>query len=187
MSSTPKKKLVLIPYWIAESLKRNPTLTMSAVLSFPTIRKIASLNDLLCMEALQEMGAWLTGQEWMPNSLWEIWSKSVPDDQPETYKFLTGGVWSLAKDACIVSEVKARLFSPESRHPRHEKAYTCYDLSADVLGVVINPGFFVGTPDTKELQLALTRDVLKVLYVYDTQSEVAKTSLFKRYLELLSA
>jgi hypothetical protein len=115
-----------------------------------------------------------------------VWSKSIPDDQPALRDFLFQQVDALSSDASHRKEVHGRLFSEDSRDEQHKEPFICYDLTPDVCGVVIYPGFFVGKNSAKELQLAFVREVLKVLYVYDTQSEVAKTSLFKRYLELLS-
>lgn len=181
-----KKQVILIPYWIEEILKRQKTLRMSACLDFPALRPLVALADLAAFEAMQDTWESVLGvKECMYNDLWGHWARSIPEDQPQTAKFLTGVVWPLGENVAVRKDLAERLYTPESRVARYEKPYTCYDLSSDVMGVVIYPGFFVDAIGVKEYQFALARDILKTLYVYDTQSEVAATSLFKRYLELL--
>lgn len=178
-----KKEIVLIPHWIQETLKRNQ-LPLTACLELKTIRPLVALSDLIAFCALQERLEYVLGA-YSSNYLFNAWMDSFPSDDPELKNFFLTSIWSVVHDATVQKDVHERLFVPEARISQYEEPFITYDLTPTVLGVVIYPGFFVAS-STKELQRSLIAAILKVLYVYSTYSEVAKTSLFKRYLELLS-
>ncbi len=68
---------------------------------------------------------------------------------------------------------------------RYKEPFATYDLTPEVAGVVIYPGYF--TTDTiQKYQHELIVSILKVFYVYSAYHEVCKTPFFKRYLELLA-
>lgn len=184
-----KKSVILIPYWIEETLQRNPVARLSDCLDFPKLRPLVAAADLAGFAALQKcfesvFGCKEIDCDVVRASLPLIWGDSLPNNNEAAYSYLWNTVCPLEDDPTVGRDVACRLFDEGARLPRCEVPYALRDLSPTVLGVVIYPGFFVGA-DAFKHQLAVTRDVLKTLYVYDTHSEVAKTSLFKRYLELL--
>lgn len=182
---TVKKDIILIPYWIQETLQRNQ-LPLAACLDFAKIKPIMALSDLTAFAALDEFQKQIIGIEsntWK-DIVWH-WSGSIPNTDPTLKDFLWNTVNSLSKDRSLTEEVKARLFDSDARTSQYKNAFITYDLSPTVAGVVIYPGFFV-SEGIVELQKPLIDSLLKLLYVYEPSHEVAKTPLFKRYLELLA-
>jgi len=180
-----KRNIILVPFWVHETLKRH-NLNLTEALDFKKMREVLSLKDLACFLSLQDYTEMITGmQEMHLGSLYFGWSKSINMNQHEQQDFLNMAS-QLADDASIKKEVFARLFEPQSRCERHEKPFICYDLSPEFEGVVINPGFFTQLGD-RQLQAEFIEAMLKALYVYEPYHEVSKTPLFKRHLELLSA
>ncbi len=179
-----QKAIVLIPHWVQEILQRNQ-LPLSACLDLEKIKPIMSLNDLVSFAALQSFYKQITGADSPMNSLLWVWSQSFPTTNVEMKDFLWNKVNTLSSDASFKNEVKTRLLSADARVSQHKDAFITYDLQPQVVGVVIFPGFFVGEYGS-EFQKPLVEAILKLLYVYESTHEVAKTPLFKRYLELLS-
>lgn len=181
------KKLMLIPYWIEDALKRN-RMSLAECRDFNKIKPVCAVNDLLEFATLQNKAEMVFGKDaWYQSSydLIATWGSSIAENNTEMYDYLTKNIMSLCHDASFDKELTSRLFTRESRQERYAQPFSVVDLTRDVAGVVIYPGFFCNPVDTR-LQLQLIEAVLKVLYVYDSHSEVSKTSLFLRYLDLLS-
>lgn len=178
-----KKQIVLIPFWVHEAMTRNQ-LPLAECLNLPVLRPVLALQDLVGFCTLQNFLRQLTGVE-VSDGLFEHLLDSIPADQPDLKDFFLNQVWAMQGDESFRRDIQARLFEPELKQSCYEEPFITYDLTPTVVGVVIFPGFFTKN-GTQELQSNLISAILKVLYVYDTYSEVAKTSLFKRYLELLS-
>lgn len=180
-------KVVFIPYWIQEQLKR-AGLNLNECLDLPKIRPHVSVNDLACFLALQEFSDYLYdghNQDAVScGDLYWIWSESTRSN-PDESKFFHEQLAAIANSANVRSEVQSRLFTPESKDDRHEKPFITYDIASAVVGVVICPGFFVGA-EHQALRLPLVEAVLKLFYAYSLYHEVAKRDVFKKYLTLLS-
>lgn len=187
---TAKTRVIIIPYWIAESIKR-AGVSVSDCLDYNKIKKVVSTNDLLTFLASQEISSSLIGGN-TGGSSWDLgftWNESMKGCTEEQRKE-AGTLYDLSCSVNYLEEVKSRLFTPGANgpdySPTYEKPYITYDLMPDVIGVVVHPGFFTEST-SKELQLSLVDAILKVLYVYNTAyHEVASTLWFKRYLELLA-
>lgn len=175
-----QKKVVLIPHWIQEMLTRKG-LPLATCLELPKIRSMLTLQDLMVFAALQRMSAQVIGaRHVLVDELFDQWHSSIPAGDAESRALMDTLSQSLNED-----DVTTRLLVPESKLDECEKPFITYDLSPTVCGVVIFPGYFVPGAHP-ELFLSLIESILKVLYVYDTYSVVAKTPLFARYLELLA-
>lgn len=178
-----KKQIVLIPYWVQEILVRNQK-TLATCLELDQCKPLMALNDLVCFSALQCCSQQLLGYN-VGNELSGLWRDSIPEGYPETRQF-SDLVETLNSDASFKAEVQERLFTIDSKVDRYNKPFVVYDLTPEVCGVVLYPGFF--TIESKGMhQLSLVEALLKILYVYDAYHEVAKTPLYRRYLELLSS
>jgi hypothetical protein len=182
VSIVTKKRVVLIPYWVQDILNRNK-MPLADCLDIGKMKPVLALNDLLGMAALQNFFPTVLGSDF-PDELWWVWQTSTADNA-ELKKFMDAYVTNLGNNPVYVNVVQSRLFDEDAKHFVYENPFITYDLSPETLGVVIYPGFFVGN-DIVELQKSLIKAILKVLYVYDPSHEVAKTPLFKRYLELLA-
>lgn len=179
-----KKHIILIPYWVQESLQRQQ-LPLATCLDFEALKPIMSLNDLVTFSTLQHHVETCTGKDTaVGDSLFFHWIRNIPESHRDSVDYLTKTVSTLETDPSFHAEVKARLFDPAGKLDRYPQPFIIYDLTPEVAGVVIYPGFF-GKAD-EALQLSLIEAILKTLYVYDTYNEVSKTPLFRRYLELLS-
>ena len=180
-----RKHIVLIPHWVQETIKRNG-LTLSDVLNFEKIKPLLSVQDLVGLLTLQDFTKPVFGVDYINSNLWNIWSDSISKDNQNLKKFFTDSVTQLSHDQSFHKEVNDRLFCEDARTDFHKEPFDTYDLPmTDVVAVVIYPGFFVGNANAS-LQQSLIEAILKVLYVYEPSHEVAKTPLFKRFLELLS-
>ena len=188
---TVQTRVVLIPFWIAESLKRAGLKTSDCV-DYQKVKNCVSTHDLLTFLAAQELTGTLIGTQNNPTGMWDlgfIWNEGMKA-LPEVERKNAATLYDASCAANYLEEVKARLFTPGSNgpdySPTYEKPYITYDLAPGVVGVVIHPGFFTESP-SKEQQLSLVEAVLKVLYVYNTAyHEVASTLWFKRFLQLLA-
>lgn len=183
-----KKKVFFIPYWIEDALKQN-NLPLAACLDFTKVKPICSLNDLIGFMALQKYNETILGKGvYDPFSGYDFfmqWCKSIGEDNPAMHDYLTKNIASLDEDQAFRKEMELRLFTPESKQSRFDEPFAVHDLTREFVGVVLYPGFF-GNTDNHSVQFNLMEAVLKVLYVYNSHSEVSTTSLFLRYLELLS-
>jgi len=175
--------VMLIPYWIEETLKRNK-LPLATCLDFPKLKPLLSINDMIGFSAMCNFDKYLFGAEQNINSAF-VWSNSIPEDQPEVSKYLWNSIAQYDCDESILREVQSRLFDEAAKCDRFTKAFAVHDLSPKVLGVVIYPGYFT-KEGKRDLSFSLIGEILKVLYVYLPYHEVVKTPLYRRNLELLS-
>lgn len=180
-----KKQIVLIPFWIQEIMKRN-NMPLAECLEFPKVKPVMALNDLVEFSALQEHMDFVLGTKFAGTHLYWVWASSIPNGNADSELMQAlNSASTLSKDESFQKELKSRLFDTAAKSSHYKEPFITYDLSPTVVGVVIYPGFFDRENNTA-LQKPLVEAILKVLYVYEPSHEVAKTPLFKRYLELLS-
>jgi hypothetical protein len=191
--SVTKDNIVLIPYWIQETLQRHQ-LPLSTCLDIGKLKPLLPFNDLVTFLALQEQFENVLGTKYIGNCLTWIWSDLIPNDNSALKDYLWKQINPLSEDQSFEIDIKSRLFNSDARTSQYQNAFITYDLPAyagglasgqNNVGVVIYPGFFT-VENSKEHQLPLIREILKLLYVYQSSHEVAKTPLYKRYLELLA-
>jgi hypothetical protein len=178
------KKVVLIPHWVQDTLNRHK-LQLVDVLDFQKIRGLFSVNDLagcLAMECFEALcyGASIPDQSSL--TLRSAWFDSATAEQ----KSEVSRIDMLSMDGSVQSDLKNRLFSMESRDERYTKPFITYDLSPSIGAAVIYPGYFVDGEEYSDTSLSLIESVLRVFYAYDSHHAVARSELFKQYLQLLS-
>lgn len=179
-----EKQIVFIPYWVQETLQRNQ-LPLADCLNLAKIQPLMSLNDVVAFYTLQDYYERVMGiQAFAPTGLFWSWINGIPEGESVLRSFYNS-VSTLSCDKTFKQEVESRLFHEDAKTQFYTKPFITYDLTPEVCGVVIYPGYFVGN-NLFELQRSVVEAILKVLYVYDPSHEVAKTPLFKKYLELLS-
>jgi len=179
-----KKKVVLIPHWVQDVMQRNK-LQLADCLILEKIKPLMSFNDLAGFVALQDYFYKVTGSEAVMPELTQIFADSINEKDVQLRSFCYTTLIKTAADDSVHKELEARLFDINSKNNIYEKPFIIYDLTPEVCGVVIYPGYFFSTNDFG-LQKAVIDEVLKVLYVYGAFHEVASTPFFKRHLELLS-
>jgi hypothetical protein len=181
----PLKKVVLIPYWVQEALSRHNCGLNDAV-NFDQLVKFLNTNDLIGYLALQDYLLELAGFEVHGGALCDAWKASASCEDNQT--LLTQTIVPMVGCPEFLDDVHNRLFSRDSlfeRLPHHENAFNVYDITHDIAGVVIHPGFFTEEAGSNGYRAALIVALLKVLYAYNAYHEVAHVPLFKRYLESL--
>lgn len=203
-AKTPLTAVVLIPYWVAEAIKR-AGLSMRDCVNYEKIKSCLSTNDMATFMAFQQEFATLIGvrdknsglaytdeltalfqrysDSWQPDDTPS--SLSIPGRNKPSEEFIK--VRQLAYDPSYKQDIQARLYGEDNKLDHYDHAYDLVnDIAPHVVGVVVYPGYFSEVTD-KALQLQLVEGLLKVFYgnaaaVHDT----ATTPLFKRHLELLS-
>lgn len=180
------KKVVLIPHWIHETLNRHQ-LPVSEALNFNALRRIVSANDMAAYVLLNRhahhVGLGEPNEQYREIDLGVAFQKTI---MAEHTSYLYEVVYPLADSPSVKNDLVDRLFSADSRTPQYEEPFNIYDLSTEFQGVVINPGFFTGEAGSDQHVFNLLEAVVKALYVYAPLHEVASTSVFLRYLGLLS-
>lgn len=182
-----KKEIILIPYWIQEVLARNQ-LALSACLDIEKIKPLLSLNDLVSFITLQDPKYFQLSTS-IPNNiskLVSIWN-SITSTNKELSNFCWTTLLPMSNDVSFHKDLVARLFEAETQSSRFKEPFVVYDLTPDTVGVVIYPGYFVQGVNNYDLHKSLIEELLEVLYRYSSFSDVAKTSTFKQYLDLLSS
>lgn len=178
------KKIVVVPYWIYETVHRN-RMSLADALDFEKIRRICSPMDLAGFLAVQDCATNLVGGETRAGQ-WNLetsWYESLRTEESKSY--FANTVTPLTYDESFVRSAQSRLFSEDSRNERYSEPFNYYDIAPAVGAIVISPGFYTaGASD--ELHLRTVEAILKALYVYAPHNEAASTPWFKRYLELLS-
>lgn len=179
------KDFVFVPHWVQETLNRN-NMTMLEVLNPMKVSQVLSNNDLGCLygmdtEVFDVLG--LKGACLSPG--WNFYNKHGFMNPNKEERDTFGGIFDAAMNGAYKDEIEHRLFNKDVKHERYKEPFIIYDLTQSVAAVVINPGFFIDKFNMT-LQITLIEAMLNTLYVYHSHSEVAKTQLFKRYLELLS-
>jgi hypothetical protein len=181
-----KKEVILIPYWIQVILARNQ-LPLSTCLDIEKIKPLISLNDLITFVSIQNPKYFelVLGAKNYMSDIISIWVEKSTKTNTAIRSFCYNTLVPISSDGTFNSELVTRLFTEESKDTSFKEPFIIYDLAPDVCGVVIYPGFFTQVSN-KQLQKKVIESILEVLYVYMSFSEVAKTPLFKQYLEVLS-
>lgn len=201
LAETPKT-VVFIPYWIKGMLERR-NLPLNTFLDFKVMKQILSLEEQSVLLQLQsyslfdptfdadgypiqypypQRGTDIT--EWYgAKFLEEIWRKSVAANDLAT-KDLFHTLSYIGFDNTAKKEIEARLFCKESFSEQHKEPFITYDLTRDIIGVVVYPGYF-NRDKFSDFRFPLLKSILKVLYVYNSYASVCKTPYFRKYLEEL--
>jgi hypothetical protein len=172
--------LVLIPYWIRDGIVREG-LPYKTVLDPIKLRTLFSASDLAQFIAVNNRAEKVLGIDtW--KSLPGIWSdKKVSAEVDDFYRTT---IIPLSTTPETIQEINTRLFDTTTKR-EGENEYITYDLERDSVGVVLSRGFDTSNSNSNVI-FGMIESILKVLYVYNPQHEVAKTQYFKRYLDLLS-
>lgn len=177
------KNFIVVPYWAYEALRR-AKLDLKTILDFREMRRVFSTADLAELLASQGFLQGLVGatQEFVyADPLYSEWGRVGGEDAT----FLNNTLTEMVGAETTRNSAAARLFAPETRRERDEKAFITYDISPTVGAVVVYPGQFVLGVQSSH-QLSLLEEILKTFYVYQTHTEVARSPWFRLYLRALS-
>lgn len=188
--------VVVIPWWIYDTMKRN-NMRPEEVFNYEALNKVVSKADLKLMQ-------------WIGENLDQIISKAPvkrgdADFSRLTFPGLSGQPDSTWKPPKYIGDESStweqRFMAPSTdedlyleamsrersaRYSSTETGVTVLNVVRNTAIVVLRNGFFQTGKPGVEASLTLLRELLKVAYTYFSETEVNKTALFKRYLELLS-
>lgn len=188
-SITGNKPVILIPYFIHNTLKRNG-LNLSECLDLLKLREYFSIEDLAIFSSLNSVDGFLAvfgGKKEFyygdSNFISMTWCKNVDKIVPEKKENFQNTL-SLINRLESWNDTSSRLFSKDCIEVESDVQYEVHDFESGFLGVVIYPGKFIN--NDIGLHKSLISDVLDVFYAYLKFHEVARSAYFRRYLELLS-
>jgi len=175
-----RNNIYLIPHWILSVLRRNG-LNNIDVLNYSKLQRILSMNDLASIQVLQSFGEDLLGtRDVVSSSILYEWYSSADNALKES---LRKEIEPLAADPILRDTVKERLGDDEARR-QDQPVFEVLPLEDKALMVVLYPGIFTGMNYDRHFEIV--QALLRQLYVYEQQPDVAGTPLFRRYLDLLS-
>ena len=185
------RDVILIPSWIAESLTRNGR-SLSDLTDLSTLRECLSLQDMAGLLALNQNKARVLGFDpgfCLGFGLHSVWTSNLlqPAEGNSDFAFLANTLQPLASDANILNVTISRLYGAENpvSAAQIKQPFAKCDLGAKASGVILYPGFFNNVVDA-DFQFKLIDTILQVLYVHFPHSEVGRTDLAKKYLQLLA-
>lgn len=177
---TIKSNMILLPYWVMDLVKKH-RLKEADVLNFAKVQPILSMSDLASVQALQSFGEAVVGtRDIISSSILYEWFSSASEAQKI---MLDSSIEPLSKSQSFQDELRPR-FELDPSMAQREVPFEVIALEDRALAVVMYPGFFA--PERYDQQFQIVRALLRQLYVYEQPTVVAETSLFRRYLELLS-
>lgn len=178
-----RKSVILIPSWIQEIMraKQKP---LSECLDFCKMKEIFPLHDLATFYAAQTCWIEVIGSEFA-NHLDRAWYDSIRDSADPVVKEMFNQISMIGSDASFKQNIYERLFTEDSREDHHDSGFATFDFEPQrYMGVVVNPGFFVGQ-HKQSYQHAVIRAILKTWYVYEERHIVRREPLYLQYLQLL--
>lgn len=205
-----KKDVVYVPYWIAGAVQRN-NLPLSAILDYRAMAHLLSAQEqanLLLFEDFNPFRVKVEDGRNVPtygsvdldvaetsitelpytSPLYEAWRQCVSKSTDANDNKLLNNLNvmnSMAVGQAAEQEVAMRFDPANAGRIAHEHPFITYDLEHDYVVVVVYPAFFESASYARNT-IELCKEVLKVLYVYNTPASGCKTPYFRKYLESLA-
>lgn len=176
MGIPSEKNVLLIPYWIINNVQRNK-LPLSAILDLNTLSKITCAQDLAMISLLNERSEKVFGITNYSSVLNTNWYK----DDTSWNKF-NNQIKPL--EAIVGNELDSRLFNESSKEDRYDTSFDIKDIDPKTFLITIYPGYFGGT-QARQHQLALSKELLKLFFVYEGYDNMARRQVFEYYLNSL--
>jgi len=187
-----------IPYWIVEAVQSR-RLPLKTVFEADKLMEFISKDDLCAYLALDNVkfqqllfGTYTDSSGLNQKSIYNpqnnfcILNDSLKDKPSAVGEDFMRNIAAIYMDQSVEDEVEARLFTEESRNEEHKKPFIIYDITPERFGVVIYPGFFVGS-GTFPLQVELMECLQKELYVHVPYNSVCASPLFRRYMQSMAS
>jgi hypothetical protein len=176
MGSLSEKNILLIPYWIINNVQRSQ-LPLTAILDLKTLTGITCAQDLAMISLLNERSEKVFGISNYSPTLTINWYK---DD--ESWNKFNTQIKPL--ESIVGNELDSRLFNESSREDRYDKPFEIKDIDPKTFLVIVYPGYFGGA-QAKQCQLALSKELLKLFFVYEGYDNMARRQVFEHYLNNL--
>ena len=175
-----KNCLVLIPYWIANQVKRNG-LSMDVVMDLDKLLKICSLEDVAAMAAINTThSAQFVYSQLSDTNLGNIttvWSNQYPDQYRKTMMHLIA-----VNENGILARLKNATGKPSTITEFEYHHLAVKDNLAGGLGYVLPQGIWMGS-DNEKLATILVKQYVKQSFGFSKFDQIAKDGVFKTYLK----
>ena len=200
---------ILIPRFIQKALSRH-NLPLSSFIDFNKMREFLSINDIVLVQTLQRNEHWktlldITAVEdkdfWYgtDSCLYNLWYESATE---ENKTYLVNILSVLVESGQANDEIAERLFNKhdcvesndsvasnnisviEVADPINKletQPYEVHDIGPKYYGIILESSVF----PNRDFSNKLIKDVLKSMYLYCSQSEVVRSTLFKLYMDRL--
>lgn len=181
---------ILLPRFVQNVLKRNK-LPLSSLTDFNKVRELLSINDIVLIQTLNRPEHWksllginiVEAQKFWYGSdmgLYKLWYDSATE---ENKTYLVNILSVLVESGQANDEIAERLFNNKegTLAQELEKPYEIVDIGPKYYGLLLEPGVF----PNRDLSNKLVKDILKSMYLYCSQSEVAQTEIFRLYVSRL--
>lgn len=179
-------RIILVPQWIDDELQRNGA-GLNAIVNFPAMRTIFSMSDLFQFLATQKFGELVFCTKDVVSDCLGVlcdWNQSCLDKADREY--ISKNIEPYVSDPFHVDAVRARLFRHDDAVGFDESPpYRVVPIEDTHLAVVIRPNAF-DPGNAHKYSASLVQAVLKQLYVYEEELQVARTALMRRHLTNLS-
>ena len=175
------KVMVLVPYSIAEVLRRN-RLSLSSILDYKQMRQLVSVDDLSAFYKFQKAERIELLRAMHSNYLLTSWEQNRTSDERTE---LDSVIVPTSPSEDGVDYIYEGLARPGDDTPG-VLPYEVVDLSREAFALVVRPGFMDLLKD-KSKSLELLRAILKVFYGYHQVHEVSALPIYAKYLQCLEA
>lgn len=200
---------ILIPRFIQKALNRHK-LPLSSFIDFNKMREFLSINDIVLVQTVQRNEHWKTLLDinvtedkdfWYSSdmSLYNLWYDSATE---ENKAYLVNILSVLVESGQANDEIAERLFNKHDcintdNNPSNAgtdavdcvevvkepevQSYEIHDIGPKYYGIILESNVF----PNRDFSNKLIKDILKSMYLYCSQSEVARSPLFKLYMSRL--
>ena len=200
---------ILIPRFIQKALSRH-NLPLSSFIDFNKMREFLSINDIVLVQTLQRNEHWktlldITAVEdkdfWYgtDSCLYNLWYESATE---ENKTYLVNILSVLVESGQANDEIAERLFNnhdcvesndsvasnnisvievADSVNKLETQPYEVHDIGPKYYGIILESS----VSPNRDFSNKLIKDILKSMYLYCSQSEVARSPLFKLYMDRL--
>ena len=175
-------KVLIVPYWVRDSLWRGGH-KIGDLLSFDKTLQILSRREVAILQSLQSskyaitiFGATL-GDYGL--DLCQYWRDNTHSSRKEELDKLCKYIG----DNCCDDEINARLFGENIAITRDDE-HVVTEVSGFGIAITITPKFFT-KENIKVNNAALSREVAKFLYRYESMSNIMQAPFGTKYIETL--
>lgn len=183
------KNVIIIPSWIQRLFKAEQ-LSIKDVLDFNKLCELMNTGDIRALIALQSHGPFAMYQVTDSDSsaLLSAWQRNSKNFLSDTYvstKEITVDKLVTAANDQVDKDYLQSLISAEVRNQDSEKAFEVIPGDQYTLLLVLKDGYF-GAQDYEVQDINVIENIIRVLYGEFAAEDVAQTTIFKRYVDLLS-
>lgn len=176
------KNVVIVPSWIQRVLTREH-LPVKDVLCYNKVADLLAPADLRALMQIQSYGPFCEYHVSDADStaLLKAWRTGLSQDQCMTLdEVLDPGV-----NNQIEKDHLKFLIQGESRSSDAQKGFEVIPGDSNTILLVLKDGYF-GSEDYNNQDINIVENILRVLYGEFVPEQVARTSIFRRYVKALS-